>query len=320
VQRHAPLIHIHPDEAYSPVHPDQWLEESSLFWYEEERQELVAESALDLFARGPADFAFRGRRLTEITRPWESTRASGEPLASGFALTTGNDPTTSERNEAGSVPLFYEHVEGAYVTYWLFYPWSTVPDRIPSQRTLGLEALETVDPAEADEAALALREAYPDLVHAASPSDALEGVPSPRELLTFVRAWFGARWPVLHEGDWEGLSVSLAPEQPRVAYFQHGRPQERPLGRDERPRVYVALGSHASYPDLDAGSEGSPRIKRFERLAQGELMDIELIDVHAQGWYGFGGAWGAPGRISDETGPLGPGESKGPRPFARPAS
>lgn len=32
----------------------------------------------------------------------------------------------------------------------------------------------------------------------------------------------------------------------------------------------------------------------------------------AEAWYGFGGAWGAAGPISDRTGPLGPSPSKLP--------
>lgn len=122
---------------------------------------------------------------------------------------------------------------------------------------------------------------------------------------------------MLHEGDWEGLAVSVVPGDRRAAYFQHGRPQERALDEGERPEVYVALGSHASYPDLDEFSPGSPKVKWAEKLAVGGELEIELIEVTAKPWYGFGGAWGSAGRISDETGPLGPGPAKGPRRYAR---
>jgi len=41
-----------------------------------------------------------------------------------------------------------------------------------------------------------------------------------------------------------------------------------------------------------------------------ERKDAVLIDVRTRPFYGFGGAWGEVGNISDTTGPLGPSQYK----------
>jgi V8-like Glu-specific endopeptidase len=317
----APIIRLHPKEDYPPVRLDDWLSLAKLYWYEgAEREVAFAGSAGELFAQGSAGagYAFNGRRISELTRPWDSLRPSTDRGESGFALVTEADPKQASSPAKGPVQVFYEYVEDRYVTYWLFFPWSTVPRGIPGRDffdRLGLEAYDPGEEAQVAEAGVALQETYPGLVEAARPPTSLEGL-SPGDLVRYVHAWFGPRWPVLHEGDWEGFAVQLGSGKRHAAFFQHGAPQIRELREGERPVVNVALGSHASYPDLDPDSEGSPLIKRFETLDEGEEIEFELVDVRSRPWYGFGGAWGAVGKISDETGPLGPGERKGPRPFA----
>ncbi|HXV33606.1 MAG TPA: serine protease [Gaiellaceae bacterium] len=319
VAENAPIIRLHSKEDYPPVRMDDWLDLAKLYWYEGGKRRLAFDgSASKLFAQGPTalQHAFNGRRIGELTRPWDSLRPKAGDA--GFALVTDADPKKASPPAKGPVQVFYEHVEGRYVTYWLYFPWSTVPRRIPGRDVfdrLGLEAYDAGEAAELAEAEAALQETYPGLVEAASPSTELEGL-SPGNLVRYVHAWFGPRWPVLHEGDWEGVAVELGSGKRRAAFFQHGAPQIGDLRGSEPPVVNVALGSHASYPDLDPDSQGSPRIKRFETLDEGKEIEIELVDVRSQPWYGFGGAWGAVGKISDETGPLGPGEKKGPRPFA----
>ena len=41
MEQHAPLLYLHPREAYGPVHPDVWLEGAKLQWYEGSRAELA---------------------------------------------------------------------------------------------------------------------------------------------------------------------------------------------------------------------------------------------------------------------------------------
>ncbi len=306
VEANAPRIHLHPEEGFAPMDADTWLEAAKLCWYEAGRlQTAVEPPAGGVFSTPPPGFTFDGHGLTDISRPWQANQRD-----TGFALTTGADPGSTAIRQP--VPVYYEHDPGLSVTYWLFYPWSTVPRRIPGPP--GLEGVEagTVAPEKSIEVLLA---EYPELMADAAPPAGPEL--SVHDALRFVHNWFGSKWPVLHEGDWEGLAVSLVPGERRTAYFQHGRPQERALDEGERPEVYVALGSHASYPDLGESSPGSPKVKRAEKLAAGGELEIELIDVTTKPWYAFGGAWGSAGRISDETGPLGPGPEKGPRPYAR---
>jgi hypothetical protein len=58
-----------------------------------------------------------------------------------------------------------------------------------------------------------------------------------------------------HEGDWEGVRVLFAADAPHridVRFDAHGRSERytklKPQRVDDRPVVYVALGTHASYP------------------------------------------------------------------------
>lgn len=319
VERNAPLVWLHPHEAYPPVAPDDWLRRAKLCWYDQGAAAFET-SAAEVFATADAvgHFAYRGHGLAELTRPWELKGRQGSLAGdSGLALTVSTEPQPVFDKPDERVPVFYEHVEDLYVTYWLFYGWSTVPAKIPGPPEAGFESMDAHEVTRQAEAAAALQEAFPGLVEAATPAAGPESL-NPSMVLSYVRDWLGSKWPVLHEGDWEGLTVALRPTQGArpVAYFQHGAPQTRVVPEVEQPTVYVGLGSHASYPDLDLHSPGSPRVKMIEELGEGRAVDIELVDVRSRPWYGFGGAWGAPGRISDETGPLGPGERKGPRPFA----
>jgi hypothetical protein len=320
VEENAPSISLHPEEEYPPADPAAWLSQAELYWYDgEQRERVFPDSARALFEQGPlgGGFRFNGRGLGERTRPHDSQRPPHDRL-SGFVLTTDEKPEEASPEEP--IPVFYEYVEGTYVTYWVYFPWSTVPLEIKGLRDLvGLEAAAAESPEAVDNAALALTEMYPDLVEAAAPT-ALEAL-SLRDVFHSVVRWVGDRWPVIHEGDWEGISVALGSgEARRAAYFQHGKgPEIRTLEPGESPRVFIARGSHASYPDVDPFSKGSRLFKSYEVLGDAEPARIELLDVRSQPWYGFGGAWGTPGRTSTETGPLGPGEMKGPRPFAQAA-
>jgi hypothetical protein len=317
VQQNAPIVRLHPKEAYPPIDPDVWLEDAKLYWYTGGKPEVAFDGPLRELFSSPVRERFRSRErgLIDLTRPWESSHP--KPRDRGFALTALRDPQQDFSRSDAPVPVFYELVEDSYVTYWLFYPWSTVPRRIPDRESL-LPSFDPNEQAELADADAALTEAYPDLVQEAVPPAAF-GLPTRGEIVGYIRAWLGPRWPILHEGDWEGICVDVGPGRTRrVAYFQHGEPQTLNLNEGARPQLHVALGSHASYPDVSATSSGSRRFKRFERLSEGDVAEIELIDVRSRNWYGFGGAWGAVGRTSDETGPLGPGEKKGPRPFATP--
>jgi hypothetical protein len=139
---------------------------------------------------------------------------------------------------------------------------------------------------------------------------------------------------LVHEGDWERISVllALAPKPDRyrpvsVRYYTHDGHRDVAWAAVKRvgtggsvpsthPVVFSARGSHASF--WRAGRyENVYRAGGRRRFAvyddaiacpdcpQWRTWD-SLVDVRAQPWYGFGGSWGAVGSIGGTTGPLGP--------------
>lgn len=102
----------------------------------------------------------------------------------------------------------------------------------------------------------------------------------------------------LHEGDWELVQLRLggAGDTPdRAVYAQHGQAEARPWDRvsveGDRPKVYVARGSHASY--FRAGV--------FQTEAWADVCDggrrspeptLLLVGEHPRDWAGWPGRWG----------------------------
>ena len=116
---------------------------------------------------------------------------------------------------------------------------------------------------------------------------------------------------VLHEGDWERVTVYLNASRPLAAapesivFYRHSTNTARAWRtvekEDTHPVVYCAIGSHASLPSpdfgfIDVGDRKGPRWRTWEDLPS-------IVD---EPWYGFGGAWGRVGKVRDATGPLGP--------------
>ena len=104
----------------------------------------------------------------------------------------------------------------------------------------------------------------------------------------------------LHEGDWEMVQVRLdSDEKPQeMAFAQHTHGQRcawdaLTLHDDDRPVVFVARGSQASYPF--AGKHSAPVIPDYAdgkgpRVA-GATLDV--IDTEDPGWAGWPGRWGS---------------------------
>jgi hypothetical protein len=128
-----------------------------------------------------------------------------------------------------------------------------------------------------------------------------------------------------HEGDWERIAVRLdASNRPtEVAYYQHGGDPTPKNGksvrwselvkdgavRQQRPIVFIARGTHASYPK-ECRKVLGVRLCGTDRLNAGRLWTTSehLRDVTVQPWYGFGGAWGSVSPVHENfTGPAGPG-------------
>lgn len=156
-------------------------------------------------------------------------------------------------------------------------------------------------------------------------------------LLFAMNAQLGSNGPVgamTHEGDWERVEVLLRGNEGSYEPVSVRLPtpggdwRERPWrsvdhvaggpgGRRTHPVLLAARGSHTLYT----------RPGRVERSAvAGDGTTVRVVDVSArrcsgcprwaiweklgearrQAWYGFGGAWGEPGRSELTTGPLGP--------------
>jgi Vacuolar protein sorting-associated protein 62 len=122
----------------------------------------------------------------------------------------------------------------------------------------------------------------------------------------------GELWQV-HEGDWESVSVILdARGRPLLAgYSQHSEGQRREWARvqkqGQRPRVFVALGSHANYFTVGR-HRFDPRVvepvlisvirqkglEPVDRTGPGRVVRPRLVRVTATtpSWMAFAGAWG----------------------------
>lgn len=125
-----------------------------------------------------------------------------------------------------------------------------------------------------------------------------------------------------HEGDWEGVTVVTPPDDPHhidyVVYAAHKgtfryTASELSLHGGTRPVVYVAQGSHASYPapcandcsqpsglaadglvDLPEGSfDGRDGWARNEQPCAPNGAGSCLLSLDAQAWTNWPGQWGA---------------------------
>ena len=156
---------------------------------------------------------------------------------------------------------------------------------------------------------------------------------------TVVQYWFyypfnPAAWN-RHEGDWEMVEVLLSGGAPvRVAYSQHHAGQQMPWADADlaggHPKVYVALGSHASYAKPFQGTLGiaGDRVSDGGKVwAPGSYAVANLGEAGAplagMEWTGFAGRWGEftlDGEFRGDAGPPGPAFREGGALFATPAT
>jgi hypothetical protein len=130
-----------------------------------------------------------------------------------------------------------------------------------------------------------------------------------------------------HEGDWEHIAVHLDAnnQATQVAFYRHGcdpriiswqdleSGAEGQLQDGTHPVVYSGLGSHASYPTAGVHGGGESCQPAPDVAGAGSAWSTwtNMLQVRAQPWYGFGGAWGEVGNFDFSTGPLGPSVYKG---------
>ncbi len=118
----------------------------------------------------------------------------------------------------------------------------------------------------------------------------------------------------LHEGDWEGIQLRMAGDEPDLAvYAQHAYGEAREWGRvkkqGQRPVVYVAQGSHASYFDDGMPITHWQRTEHFIDRADGKVAPKR--DLALEVFSGEGPAWARwPGRWGDTKRP-----DEGPKPY-----
>jgi hypothetical protein len=221
------------------------------------------------------------------------------------------------------------------IRYWFCYAGSALqwllahrPQFRPREETVAVDE----SPLTEEDALRALELAHPELYDAAV-REATSELAAPEEELpilqpelwggvtrffgellpTYVDA-IGNRFYLCHQGDWEGVTVHLSVDAPEddptgVSVSQHNDPphpatwaQVDKSADGRRVKIYSASGSHASLlgPSLTkAGDRGDANGVEWRTWASCD-------PVRDQPWWGFGGAWGKVGRLSDLTGPLGP--------------
>ncbi len=123
-----------------------------------------------------------------------------------------------------------------------------------------------------------------------------------------------------HEGDWEMVQYRMADDadEPDVAVYAQHRYGEMRLWQDieklgERPIVYVARGSHASYYEA-----GFQQTEAWYDLADGKRRmprrpKLEILGTHEPAWTRWTGRWGDTlprDKTLESNSPTGPGAKK----------
>ncbi|HCT77803.1 MAG TPA: hypothetical protein DGT23_14670, partial [Micromonosporaceae bacterium] len=112
-----------------------------------------------------------------------------------------------------------------------------------------------------------------------------------------------------HEGDWERIGVQLNQHnQPTgVVFWGHDHhcvvPWSTAAKEGDRPVVFSAKGTHASYPKV-----GTYRFNFVDHTNEGTRWETwrQLKLVEREPWWGYAGGWGDVGRWTNQTGPAGP--------------
>ncbi len=142
-----------------------------------------------------------------------------------------------------------------------------------------------------------------------------------------------------HQGDWEMIQIVLdSTETPQYAVYSQHHAGEMAEWKDvekadgTHPRVYVALGSHASYFNPYQGRIGteSDIVGNAYTLKPEDLEIIHLGEKgtgnhpSSQDWLEFGGRWGNWARRVDASlgaaGPTGPGQGENAEKWLNPVS
>lgn len=129
------------------------------------------------------------------------------------------------------------------------------------------------------------------------------------------------RWGSGHEGDWEHIAIRLDGNVPKEVEFSYHHEKctqpwpDAPKLNGNRPIVWLAKGSHGSYPagaTQTYGQQGLPDLIR-----EGPLWDARtnLVRLSDYAWYPYKGSWGTDHVGYNDFGPSSPGPWRAAPPF-----
>jgi hypothetical protein len=326
---HAPIFVLHPAETFAPMAADVFIDESSLVWRQSDTEAAVVAppgnvNASDLGVESDDPYSHVDGAIKavahDLTRPFDSNtkaRLEGLPVDKGFALmnrhpSPGHVATSYELEQRlQEAPIYYEvqpRSGETLICYWLFFGSSAPPvDGLKAKaRNVVRRIGDRLESASQEEAAGPQR-------HTREPELDVDDF---FRLITRRHA---------HQGDWEGVTARVSADgELQEVHFRahHGghKVASSALRREGRVLVFCSRGSHACFE-----SPSSPNNRDGDEIpSDGLLWDPlqgtpRLLDVVAQPWYGYGGAWGDPGldhRLhidvmrKDTAGPLGPSQFK----------
>jgi hypothetical protein len=266
--RYAPSLFLHPEDKLPPANPLLFIDACELR-YEGGFDDpvIVFESEVEPERLGQAagSTAYPGRTL-ELGRSvyaWEFTRpfSKGDirerlDEASGFALKRKADVQKTPLDQA---PMFYEWRDDKTLIYWFFMSGSALPQNIFETLRHWSRGQESTVPE----------------------TEYVLGLPSWKD--------------EVHQGDWEGATFTFRDDAnvDTITLHQHGEPAlvcyadlASPGGHVE---LFCALDSHAT---LGSADDSSGEVARRDEAHCWRPARENILDVTAQPWYGFGGAWG----------------------------
>lgn len=296
----APLVYLHPDEAYWPMSAEAFIANSRLnFGHDEACRPTSPLDWRSVDATRLGDGGYAGQLAddgdcrpygdaytsAQLTRPFDNVFPADE-AGEGFYLDLDDDWYPGM--PVGRAPAYYEYEPGAYLIYWFLSGYNEHRDGPTDRASIG-------NTHEGDWEHIAIR---------------LDEVDQATLFAYYQHDCASVVFNRLEMGGGFGTDTELVD--------------------GTHPVVYSALGSHASYwQPIDQGVIGTVSGLLRERLSQitgteGEEMcwrkDTasagvpwrtweDLADARAADWYGYGGGWGVLGKAAISAGPV----ESGPR-------
>ena len=318
----APLVHLHAKEKLMPMSANAFLKNSWLGWaHDEECDDWVPSGSHREDPSSDRDALGRFDR-NRLSGPEAYSHVSADKNCTDATAPTFRTTDHMRPFDSKDRPRGLDFREGFYLDLDDARRKGTATVRTEGPQTV-LKPMPVYYERMADEAdgERALRIAYWTFYGLSEPPGADAGT----------------RY-LVHEGDWERVSVLLKPGTNAgeylplsVRYHAHDGSRDVPWAAVKRvgtggstdsthPVVFSAIGSHASYwrPGRYENVfyfNGRRQFAVFDdarscsRCPHWRTWE-SLLDARLQPWYGFGGAWGDVGSNTGFTGPLGPSSYK----------